>query len=187
MSSERESTVALFARMARNEPGAQDELVLRVYPELHKLAAQCLGPARGRTSLEPSVLVNEAWMKMSGREGLEFEHRGAFLSFASKVMRSVLVDHARAAAALRRGGAHQRVSQILELVPDQAQEVDLLALEEALHGLEEIDPECVRLVELRFFGGLAHPEIATVLGTSLRHVERRWKFTRAWLHSALAP
>ena len=172
--------------MERGDAAAREEFVRRVYPELHKLAAQCIEKGGAHTSLEPSVLLHEAWIRVNTRAGASFAHRGAFLAFASKVMRSVLVDHARAAAAMRRGGGQRRISQVLELVPREAREVDLLGLEEALEQLAEIDPVCVELVELRFFGGLTHAAIAETLHTSLRQVERKWRFARAWLHSALS-
>ncbi|MEM7310643.1 MAG: ECF-type sigma factor [Planctomycetota bacterium] len=181
-----QSLSALLAGLGTGDRALEDELARRLHGELRALAAGQLRAAPSQASLQPTALVHEAWLRFCASDGLTFADRRAFFAFAGTVMRAILVDRARAAAALRRGGDRQRVSLPGGLVEREPAELDLLALEEALAKLEQLDPESAKLIELRFFGGLSHPEIAEITGGSLRSVERRWRFARAWLHSELA-
>lgn len=168
----------LLRRIAAGDEGARARLVELVYGELRKIAAGQLRGARGET-LQPTALVHEAWLKLAGAEG--FSDRRHFLGVASKAMRSVLVDHVRAKRTHKRGGGAEP-SPLDETVAFlEGGETDLLDLNDALVGLEREDPELARLVELRFFGGLSHEEIAAAEGTSLSTIERRWRLARAWL------
>jgi RNA polymerase sigma factor (TIGR02999 family) len=160
----------------------RDEIANLVYEELHRIAGAALaGPGRHPT-LEPTGLVHEAWIRLSDRGGI-FEHRRAFFAFAARIMHSVLVDHARARGALKRGGDRGRIT----IAGDSARgaELDFVELHEALARLQAQDPELHDLVELRFFSGLGHAEIAELLGVSLSTVERRWRLARAWLRGEL--
>ena len=179
-----ESLSVLLQAFGRGDPAAEEALAARLHGELRLLAQGQLRDGMGRGSVEPTALAHEAWLRLRAREGLAFDDRRAFFSFAAKAMRSILVDRARAAASLRRGGDRLRVG-VHELRAEEPLEVDLLDLEDALGRLALLDPESAQLVELRFYGGLSHPEIAEQTGMSLRQVERRWRFARAWLHSAL--
>ena len=175
--------------LARGDEGVTTEVVEQVQGELRRLAARYMTGQRPGHTLQPTALVNEVWIRMFGDAPREFEGRRAFYGFASRVMRSVLVDHARAVQADKRGGGRDRVS--ISVAADQpteteAADLDVLQLNEALERLQEFDENLATLVELRFFGGLAHPEIAEQMGVSLRTVERQWRLARAWLYAELA-
>ena len=180
-----ESLSTMLQAFGRGDRSAEEALAERLAGELRRLAEGQLRDGFGRQSLEPTALVNEAWLRLQARDGLSFDDRRAFFAFAAKAMRSILVDRARAAAALRRGGDRLRVGVQDDLAAEEPRDLDLLDLEQALERLSALDPESAALVELRFYGGLSHPEIAQHTNTSLRQVERRWRFARAWLHSAL--
>lgn len=166
---------------AGDEQG-REEVGGLVYESLHRIAGAALaGPGRHAT-LEPTGLVHEAWIRLSGRGGF-FEHRRQFFAFAARIMHSVLVDHARARGTLKRGGDRDRIT----IAGDSARsgELDFVELHEALARLQKIDPDLHDLVELRFFSGLAHAEVAELLGVSLSTIERRWRLARAWLRGEL--
>ena len=177
-------TLELLDRLARGDRTASDELIDRVYRELHTLAAAQMAGGHGTPTLQPTALVHEAWMRLVSQPELRFEGRAQFYRYASRVMRSVVVDHSRRRNSEKRGGGQVRIA--LEAGIEEArQELDVLDLEHAMQRLQEQDPELVQIVELRFFGGLSHPEIARTLGSSLRTVERQWRFARAWLRRQL--
>lgn len=176
---------ALLSGLGAGDRAVEDELARRLHGELRALAAGQMRGTPDNASLQPTALVHEAWLRFQSSDGLAFSDRRAFFAFAGTVMRSILVDRARAAAALRRGGDRHRVTLDGDPAVDGPEELDLLGLEEALVKLERLDAESARLVELRFFSGLSHPQIAELTGTSLRQVERRWSFARAWLRSEL--
>lgn len=174
----------LLNRLGQGEPEVESELWPLVYGELVKLArAHASAPARAG-ELQPTALVHEAWLKLA--EGTSsFECRAQFFALASRVMRSVLVDAARARAAEKRGGRLERITLDEGLIGDAPRAVDAVALDEVLVRLEQLDPDLARLVEMRFFGGLKHPAIAELLGRSLRRVERDWRLARSWLRIEL--
>jgi len=180
----------LFERLVGAEPAVREELVARVHAELRRLAARHMEGQRPDHTLQPTALVNEVWVRLFGRENLHFETRRQFYRFASTIMRSVLVDHARSAAAAKRGGDRQRLSISIAAAQasetDPAQVLDLLDLDAALERLKTIDPALAQVVELRFFGGLTNASTAEVLGTSERTVERQWRLARAWLYDDLS-
>lgn len=157
----------------------------QIYEELRRLAAaQLRGQPAGHT-LQPTALVHEAWLKLASGPELQFEERGAYLGLASRAMRQVLVDHARGKGRAKRGGDWQRIT-MAAVGPSQGEgDVDLLALEEALEELARLNADRVRLVELRFFGGLTETEAAEVLGISRREASRQWRTVRAWLAARL--
>lgn len=161
-----------------------------LYAELHLLAEQHMNKQGPAHTLQPTALVNEAWLRIGSSDELHFDARTQFFALAGKVMRSVLVDHAREKAAAKRGGTPQRVTLSDDLGVEGGVEggpdVDLLSLEEVLVKLEGMDPELSRLVELRFFGGLDHPTIARTIGKPLRSVERSWRLAKAWLYGELS-
>jgi RNA polymerase sigma factor (TIGR02999 family) len=169
------------------EEGAEPDagLLALVYAELRGIAERSMAHQPREHTLQPTALVNEAWLRLAASKELRFEARAQFFALAAKVMRSVLVDHAREKAAAKRGGAHRRVTLADELTAGGGPDVDLLSLEDVLTKLEAMDPELARLVELRFFAGLDHPTIARLSGKSLRSVDRSWRLARAWLHAEL--
>ena len=175
----------LLERVGRGEAGAPDALVEALGPELHGLAGRLLrGDLAGHT-LQPTALVNEAWLRLFKRPDADFGDRGHFMNAAARAMRSILIDHARRKQAAKRGGNMQRhpLDAVAEAV--EAPDIDLLALSEALEEFERLDPESTRIVELHFFAGRTFAEIAELLGLAQRTVLRRWKAAQAWLLSQL--
>jgi RNA polymerase sigma factor (TIGR02999 family) len=180
-----EATV-LLRRMRAGEARAADELLPIVYAELHRLARRAMASRPPGHTLQTTALLNEAWLRLAQSQGASWEDREHFLAVAARAMRSVLVDHARRRGALRRSGPGERVDldRVVTLLEESA--TDLVALDAALEELAAMNAELARIVELRFFGGLKHPAIATVLDVPLRRVERGWAAARAWLHARVA-
>lgn len=165
---------------------AAAELLPLVYAELRALAASYLrGQGRSHT-LQPTALVHEAYMKLAGSPNQQWSGRGHFFAVAAMAMRQVLVSHARAKQAVKRGGkGAARLTLDQSAAPSGVGSVDLLALEDAIVRLEAIDPVQARVVEMRFFAGLSCEDIAPVLGVSERTVKREWRMARAELLSML--
>ena len=159
----------------------------RVYADLRALACHCLRTERRSHTLQPTALVHEAVLRLLRQRSAIWRAEGNLLALASIFMRNILVDHARAKRAARRGGGKVHTTHLDEAVAVfEDRSVDLLALEEALERLAEIDVRKSKIVELRFFGGLTGSEVADVLDISRRTVEREWNFARAWLQAELA-
>jgi len=163
-----------------------DDLMAEVYGELHILAERyLLGERRGHT-LQPTALIHEAYLKLAGGDAAKWTSRGHFLAVAARAMRQVLVTHAHRHRAAKRGRGWQQLALDDVVALFEAQSVDLIALDEALRRLAEIDALQARIVELRFFGGLSMESVADVLDLSLRTAEREWSIARAWLRRALS-
>ena len=161
---------------------ARDRLFEVVQPHLREIASRFLRHERRDHTLEPNALVNELCVRLIGAEPITYQDRTHFFAIAAQTMRRILIDHARARVAEKRGGAQQRVSlSAVDNWSPVAQNEDLLALDAALTKLAAIDPRAARVVELRFFGGLTEDEIAEVVGVSVITVKRDWKAARAWL------
>ncbi|MCY2959965.1 MAG: ECF-type sigma factor [Planctomycetota bacterium] len=155
-----------------------------LYDSLRKVARSAVRSQAGRRVLDPTELVHECYLKLAKSQSLGELPRAEFLALAATAIHTVLVDHARELATLKRGGAMQRVTlDGKELV--ERQSLDLLGLEEALTRLAELDPRMARVVELRFFGGLEIKEVALALGVTPKTVEYDWSMARAWLHREL--
>lgn len=182
-----ERVTELLLKWGEGDPAALDELLPLVYEELHRLAASYLRRERAQQTLQPSALVNEAYLRLVDQAHVRWQSRAQFFGVAANLMRQILVDHARLRRAEKRGGPElQRLSLgQAEFVVKQP-EVEVLALDEALEGLAAIDPRQERVVELKFFGGLTIEEVAEVLGISHATVEREWKLARAWLRRRLS-
>jgi len=164
---------------------AFDQMFPVVYDELHRLAAQYLRRERPDHTLQPTALVNEAYLRLINQRQVDWRNRAQFVGVAAGMMRRILVNHARERAAAKRPDGRERVSLSLVEPSADARAVDLIALEDALGRLAALDSRKARVVELRFFGGLTMDEIAEVLAISLATVEREWSFARAWLYDAL--
>lgn len=187
MAEPREPTALLLRRLSVGDESARSEAAARFGPELQDLARAHFRRARQHGMLQPTVLVNELWLRLAQREGLDFANRWMFLGFASHFMRSLLVDESRSTLARGRGATESRMDLAEPLAKECAEPVELLDLDAALRELEVLDPESAKLVELRFFGGLELSEIAASLGVSESTVDRRWRFARAWLRTKLSP
>jgi RNA polymerase sigma-70 factor (ECF subfamily) len=175
----------ILGRVAEGDPQAYDELLPKVYAELHHLAAHYLGLERADHSLQPTELVNEAFLRLSGQTEVEWKSRAHFFAIAAQAMRRVLVDHARARQRLKRGGGVRNVPLDDSVNVAGAPPIDVLALEEALTKLEEMDPRKVQVIELLYFGGLTVQQAADVLGVTPRTVERDWRYARTWIFGQL--
>jgi RNA polymerase sigma factor (TIGR02999 family) len=163
-------------------------LFTAVYPQLRRIAARFLRNERDGHTLEPSALVNELFLRMLGSQQIDFRDRAHFFAIAAQTMRRILVDHARARVAEKRGGPQQRLSlSAVERWNPVCCNEDLLLLDRTLAKLEKSDPRAARVVELRFFGGLQEDEVAEVLQVSVITVKRDWKVAKAWLASRLQP
>ena len=176
-----ESVTQLLGDLRAGDQSALAGLVESVQAELRRLAAGHLRRERQDHTLQPTALVNEAYLRLIDQRAQDWESKQHFLAIASTAMRRVLLEHARARLAEKRGGALERVT--LFEVPSAMDErpESLVALDEALEHFAAIDPDNARIVELRWFGGLGVAETASVLGVSSRTVERGWRAAAAWL------
>lgn len=183
----KDQVTRLLQRWSDGHLDAMPQLMDVVYAELRDLARRYLRKERSGHTLETSALVHEAYVKLVDQNRVRWQSRAHFYAIAAQTMRRILVDHARSHAYQKRGGGARKVSLEDALqIGDAERAPDLVALDDALKRLAESDPDRARLVELRFFGGLSHPEIAEVLGVSTSTVERQWRLARAWLYKALS-
>jgi RNA polymerase sigma factor (TIGR02999 family) len=177
---------ALLREWSDGDSRMADRVVPLLYQELRRLAARELRRERPEHTLQVTALVNEAYMRLRDVHGVTWEDRGQFLGFAAHVIRRILVDHARHKGAARRGGGAVRatLSEAADLAAKRPP--DVLAVDEALRALAEVDRRKAAVVELRFFGGLTVEETAAVLHTSPETVGREWRRAKAWLYQELA-
>lgn len=164
-------------------------LIPLVYDQLHRVAAARFECERANHTLQPTALVHEAYLRLVDQRRVRWQNRAHFIGVAAHLMRRILIDHARGRRAAKRGGPHDKItlaSTIDELPavqrPSELDEIDVLALEDALTRLTELDAQQGRIVELRFYGGLTVEETAEVLGISPATVKRDWRLAKAWLH-----
>ncbi len=164
---------------------ALERLLPLVYDELRRIAAGFLRHERPGHTLQPTALVNEAYLRLLGQRSVDWQNRAQFLGIAAQSMRRVLVDHARARAAAKRGGMQTRVTLDDDHAIAPEGDVDVMALDAALEELAVFDPRLAKVVELRFFGGLTNPEVAEALGISVATVDRERVTAVAWLRRRL--
>jgi RNA polymerase sigma factor (TIGR02999 family) len=164
---------------------AEQKLIPLVYAELRRLAAHYLRGERTDHTLQPTALVHEAYIRLTKLHEVDWRSRSHFFATAATIMRRILVDHARAQQAGKRGAYHNAVSLEDALVVSPARSTELIALDEALCKLAELDSRRSKIVELRFFGGLSEEETGTVLGISARTVKRDWRIAKAWLYDEI--
>ena len=167
------------------DQAALGQLVPLVEAELHRLAQRYLRQESPGHTLQPTALVNEAYLRLMDWKSAGWQNRAHFLGVTAQLMRRILVDHARRHRYLKRGGEMVRVSLEKEVVVASARGADLVALDEALHRLAAIDARKCQIVELRFFGGLSVEETAEALKISPRTVKREWSLAQAWLYCEL--
>lgn len=165
---------------------ARDRLVQAAYPELRAIAQRQLGGERAGHTLQATALVNEAYMRLSGLERIDWKDRVHFVHMAARIMREVLVDHARRRAAHKRDGGERISLTQIELAAGEEGGIDIEALDSALEALERLDPDKARIVELRYFGGLTIEETAEALDLSPATVKRHWQVARTWLFETLS-
>ena len=175
--------------MNTKRPGSQEEVFPVIYGELRRVARRYLGRERQNHTLQPTALVNEAWLRLQNERGAQWQGRTHGLALAAQAMRRLLVDHGRHQKRQKRGGGAQNVvlDDLINAASTAAVPIeDLLTLEAALTRFEAIDPRGAQVVVLRFFSGLSSPEVAEHLGVSVRTVESDWTHARAWLKRELS-
>lgn len=178
---EKPDLTLLLTRMQHGDGLAGEKAIALVYTELHRIASRELRHERPGHLLQTTALIHEAYTRLIGSEGLEIQNRRHFFAVASQQMRRVLVDHARANHAQKRGGGSTPVALDNVQAGIDPRGADLIALDESLHELERIDPRAAQMVEMRFFGGYKDQEIADALGVSVPTLRRDWEFARSWL------
>lgn len=176
----------LLARWNSGDASARDALIPFVYDELRKIARRCLAGQRRSHTLQPTALVHEAYMRLARRDSAHWQDRMHFFALAAKIMRQILVDHARKHAAAKRGGNALTIALDEFPATSKQPQLDLLALDDALKQLGALDPRQCRIVELRFFGGLSIEETAQVVEISPATAKREWATARLWLHHTMS-
>jgi len=172
----------LLADWAKGDRSALDRLFPLVHSELRRIAQRQMSQERPGHTLQATALVNEAYLKLAGQQGFDWQNRSHFFAVCAQVMRHILIDHARAHARDKRGGGLARVSLNDALVVAEDQAEHFIALDDALRVLERLDPQKGKIVEMRYFGGLSVEETAEVLNVSPRTVRREWQRAKAWLY-----
>ena len=181
MSPAQDDITTLLVRWGHGDQEALDALTPLVYQELRRLANAYLRRERQDHTLEGTALVHEAYLRLIDQNHVEWRSRNQFYALAAELIRRILVDHARARVAAKRGGASIKLSLDENLAPAQEKEHDLVSLDDALNALAEADPQQSRIVELRYFGGLTIEETADVLGISPATIKRDWVVAKAFL------
>ncbi|HXI93888.1 MAG TPA: sigma-70 family RNA polymerase sigma factor [Blastocatellia bacterium] len=175
----------LLVDWSNGDQAALDELIPLVYDELRRLAARYMRRENQGHTLQTSALINEAYLRLIDQKNVQLQNRAQFFGFAAQLMRRILVDHARSRSRIKRGGGVQMVSLAEQAV--MANDVaEVIALDDALKNLAEMDPRKAQIVEMKFFGGLTNEEVAEVLKVTSRTVEREWRKAKAWLHRAIS-
>jgi len=186
MEEDRTDQTALLRACADGDAAAREDLWDVVYRDLRSLAARYLRSERPDHTMQPTDLVHEAYVRLIDETRVQVRHREQFFALAAGTMRHILIDHARKRLAAKRGSGVRKIS--LEVLPNLTigDTEELVALDDALSSLAAVDADLANLVELRFFGGLKHDEVARHLDVSIATVGRRWRLARAWLYRALA-
>lgn len=177
---------SLLIEWQEGKSAARDQLLAIVYDELRQLARSYLRRESPGHTLQPTALVGEAYLRLVDQRRVSWRSRSHFFGIAAQMMRRVLVDHARSRRAEKRGGDLPRLSLDEALGVSDEKSVDLIALDDALTALAELDPRQGRIVELRFFGGFEVKEVAEILEISPATVKREWAMAKAWLHREIS-
>jgi len=179
------SITSLIAAVERGDPDAREALFAALYSELHRLAQRELARRGAGMSLGVTTLLHEAYLDMSGRDGTSFPDRARFMGYAARVMRGLIIDHARSRRAQKRGGQFELTSAGTHLLENVADERELTEVADALEDLAKIDPSLAEIVDLKFFCGFSFAEIAAMRGTSERTVQRHWEKARIYLYRTI--
>ena len=179
------SLSSLIASAERGDRSAMDALFAALYTELHHLARRQLGRSAGSVTLGTTTLLHEAYLDMAGRDGAAFPDRGRFMSYAARVMRGLIIDYARNRQAHKRGGQFEIAPLGTDVAGPPADDKELVRVSDALDELATVDPALAQVVDLKFFCGFSFAEIAAMLGSSERTVQRQWAKARIYLHGRL--
>ena len=185
MAPSQQQVTELLAAWGDGDQAARDELMPLVYEELRRLARRCMNRERAGHTLQTSALVHEAFLRLVDQKNVRWQDRAHFFGIAARLMRQILVDYARRRGYAKHGGGGRRVPLDEAVVVSEERAAEVMALDDALKRLAEIDPRKSQVVELRFFGGLSIEETAEVLGVSEGTVRRDWALAKAWLHDAI--
>lgn len=180
------SITELLTELSGGNRKVEAELIPQIYDELRRVAGRYMRFERPNHTLQPTALVNEAYVRLIQEPNLHWKDRAHFFATAAQLMRHILVDHARARRAGKRGGVQNQITLNEDVVASPGEGVDVLALHEALEKLAAVNPRQGRIVELHFFGGMAFEEIAAVLDVSERTVKRDWAMARIWLFKEIS-
>jgi len=175
----------LLVDWGNGDQAALDELIPLVYDELRRMAGRYMRRESKGHTLQTSALVNEAYLRLVDQKSVQWQNRAHFFGVAAHLMRRILVDHARSRSRAKRGGGAQMVS-LAEQAVTSKEVADVIALDDALKNLAEMDPRKSQIVEMKFFGGLTTEEVAEVLKVTSRTVEREWRKAKAWLNRAIS-
>lgn len=186
MDESRDRVTEILKNLDLSDPRQRDELVALVYDELHGVAQQQLRRERVGHTLQPTALVNEAYLRLFDAESNGWESRAHFFGVAARAMRQVLVDYARKRQAAKRGGEWERITLVTDIAEAGDSATDVLELHLALEKLSQHDDTLARLVELRFFGGLTLDEAADAVGVSRRKAANDWAVARLWLQREMS-
>jgi RNA polymerase sigma factor (TIGR02999 family) len=176
---------SLFESVERGDTAASESLFAALYTELHRLARRELGRRGGQVTLSATTLLHEAYIRMSDRDDVAFPDRGRFMAYASRVMRSLIIDHVRRRHARKRGGLFEITALETTVVDQRADEQELQRISDALDELATIDSALAEIVDLKFFCGFSFGEIAAIRDVSERTIQRQWEKARLYLHHAI--
>jgi RNA polymerase sigma factor (TIGR02999 family) len=176
----------LLHELRRGNKDAEGQLIPLVYKELRRMAASYLRREARANSLQPTALVHEAYLRLTGIKEVDWQNRSHFFAVSATIMRRILVEHARAGRTRKRGDGWEEVSLNEAILPSPDRAPEILALDEALTRLATFDERQARIVELRFFAGMSEEEAAEALGISSRTVKRDWRIAKAWLFKELS-
>lgn len=185
MPSDQDNVTQLLLEWSAGNEQVLEEMLPLIYDELRRLAHHFLYRERPGHTLQTTALVHEAYLKLIDQKDARWQNRAHFFAIAAQAMRRILMDSARRHVAEKRGGGGEKLSlaEVASISPEP--NTNLLALDEALHALAEIDPQQSHIIELRYFGGLTIEETAEVMKLSPATIKREWAMARAWLHQAL--
>ena len=184
--SDRSQVTRTLEAVQKGDHASLDRLLALVYDELRELASGYLKRESGGHTLQPTALVHEVFLKLVDQTKVDWQGRTHFFAVSAQAMRRILVDHARRKGRTKRGGRRRRVELDERVILSPRRVDDIIAVDDALHRLVEVDPRQANVVELRFFGGLTVADVAEALGVSKRTVESEWKMARAWLRRELS-
>ena len=176
-----EGVTQLLKAWGNGEQKALDRLIPLVYTELHRLAHRYMGRERNAHTLQPTALVHEMYERLIDFKNVSWQNRAHFFGVSAQLMRRILVDYARSRRYRKRGGEWRQVSFNEAVAVFRNRQTDIVALDDALRTLADIDPRKSRVVEMRFFGGMSVKEVAEVLNVSQETVQRDWRLAKAWL------